>query len=286
MIARTHRIIASLLLVLFLTTLTRAQPATVPTSGPPATQPGRRGGRGGGPDPNSGPSDVAFEKAGRGGAPDAGFVQKHQSFLDRGKAGPIGVLFLGDSITEGWKNRGAADIFTAHYGQYQPANFGIGGDKTQHVLWRIDNGELDNIHPKVVVLMIGTNNIGDPQEAVYRGVKKIIDEIQSKLPDTKLLLLAIFPRGKDPAADPNVVSMRAKITWVNTQLAKLDDGDKIRYLDFGPKFLDPAGVIQPAIMADALHPTAAGYQIWADAMQPLLDKMMGAGAATMPSQMK
>jgi lysophospholipase L1-like esterase len=272
MTTRTPRIIASLLLALFLTTLAQAQPTTAP-----ATQPGGRGARArgpAGPDPNSGPSDVAFEKTGRGGTADPTFVTRHNSFLARGKAGPIGVLFMGDSITEGWRNTGAADIFTAHYGKYDPANFGIGGDKTQHVLWRIDNGELDGIHPKVVVLMIGTNNIGDSQEAIYRGVKKIIDETQAKLPDARQLVLGIFPRGHDPATEPNTVAMRAKITWVNSQLAKLDDGSKIRYLDIGPKFLDPTGILAQPIMRDYLHPTTAGYQIWAESMQPLLDEMM------------
>jgi beta-glucosidase len=218
------------------------------------------------------PADVAAFKPGKDGAPQATFMRMHESFLKRGKDGKIGVLFLGDSITEGWGTRGK-DIWTKAYSAYDPANFGIGGDQTQHVLWRIDNGELDGINPKVVVLMIGTNNIGYPAADITKADVKIVSEIHQKLPDTKVLLLGIFPRGADPKS-PKVAAMREKIKQVNAELAKLDDGSKTRYLDIGDKFLTPDGVITKEIMADALHPTAAGYQIWVDAMQPLLDEMM------------
>ena len=232
-----------------------------PTSAP-ATRPVR-------PPPT--PPDRPAVKLGRNGQPDAGFLKKHESFLARGKAGPIGVLFLGDSITDFWTR--APDVYQAHYGPMHPANFGISGDRTEHVLWRIDHGELDGIHPKVVVLMIGTNNIGDSAAHITAGVEKVVDEIHAKLPDSKLLLLAIFPRGADPAT-PQVVKMRAKIDKVNAALAKLDDGKRTRYLDIGPKFLEPDGAISVDVMKDGLHPTPKGYAIWADAMQPTLDQMM------------
>lgn len=202
----------------------------------------------------------------------AAFQKAHESFLARGKAGKIGVLFLGDSITAGWGR--AKDTWDAHYGKYDPANFGIGGDRTQHVLWRIANGELDGISPKVVVLMIGTNNSGAySAEEIARADRKIVTEIHAKLPDTKVLLLGVFPRGADPK-DPKVAATRAKLKAVNADIAKLDDGNKTRYLDIGDKFLDAEGNLPPDIMPDALHPNAKGYQIWADAMQPLLDEMM------------
>jgi lysophospholipase L1-like esterase len=195
-----------------------------------------------------------------------GFKAAHENFLKRGKE-PIGILFLGDSITAGWGK--AKPVWDEHYGKYQPANFGIGGDRTQHVLWRIAHGELDGIHPKVLVLMIGTNNIGYPVEEIIKGDLKIVDEIHQKLPDTKLLLLGIFPRG-EAANNP----ARAKIKTVNAALAKLEDGKKTRYLDIGDKFLDASGTLPKDIMPDFLHPNAAGYKIWADATQPLLDEML------------
>jgi lysophospholipase L1-like esterase len=215
--------------------------------------------------------DVAAPKVGRDGKIEKRFEAKHESFLKRAKEGKIGLLFLGDSITEGWGK--APKIWEEHYGKDDVANFGISGDQTQHVLWRIDNGELDGISPKVVVLMIGTNNIRTSKEKILAGVTKVVDEIHAKLPESKLLLLAIFPRGADPA-DKKVADMRDKITWVNEQLAKLDDGNKTRYLDLGPKFLDADGKLPKDIMPDALHPNVKGYQIWADAMQPTLDQMM------------
>jgi lysophospholipase L1-like esterase len=204
------------------------------------------------------------------------FVKRHESFLARARSGPIGLLFLGDSITDNWSH--APAIFTKYYGAYQPANFGIGGDITQNVIWRIDHGELDGIHPRVVVLMIGTNNSGsNSAEDIAAAVKKIIGMIQAKIPETKVLLLAIFPRGprhnRDGSAD-NYVKRMAVITATNPLLAALDNGTTIRYLDLGPKFLGPDGQIPDAIMGDHLHPTVAGYQIWADAMQPLLQQML------------
>lgn len=212
-------------------------------------------------------ADVAAPKYGDGDEVQPLFRSMHESFLKRGKEGPIGVLFLGDSITAHWAQ--APDVWKQHYSAYQPANFGIGGDRTQHVLWRIDHGELDGIAPKVVVLLIGTNNIGNSAEEITRGDKKIIEEIHQKLPQTKLLLLGIFPRAAE-ATSP----MRAKIKQVNAELSKLDDGNNTRFLDIGDKFLDADGSLPKDIMPDSLHPNVKGYGIWADAMQPLLDEMM------------
>ena len=221
------------------------------------------------------PADQPAPKTDKTGKIQARFEQMHESFLKRAKDGPIGVLFLGDSITEGWaRSAGAQAIWDKYYGKDQPANFGIGGDQTQHVLWRIDNGELDGISPKVLVLMIGTNNIHYSADHILAGDTRIVEEIHAKLPNTKLLLLGIFPRGAK-ASDPNVDEMRQKIKTVNQGLAKLDDGGKTtRYLDIGDKFLDAEGNIDPSIMKDALHPTAKGYQIWADAMQTTLDDLL------------
>jgi lysophospholipase L1-like esterase len=223
------------------------------------------------------PSDVATPKLGKDGNIDAEFIQKHQAFLERGKQGNIGIVFLGDSITAGWfwssKLGNNRDIWNAHFGKYDPVNFGIGGDRTEHVLWRINNGELDGISPKVLVLLIGTNNIGYSTDEIIKGDTKIVDEIHQKLPETKVLILGIFPRGANPA-NPQVAAIREKIKTVNEGLAKLDDGDKTRFLDVGPKLVSSDGTISKYIMPDYLHVNYIGYAIWADAMQPLLDEMM------------
>ncbi len=203
------------------------------------------------------------------------FFSLHESFLKRGKEGPIGVLFLGDSITERWKN--APHIWEHYFGRYQPANFGIGGDRTQHVIWRIEQGELDGIHPKAVVLMIGTNNTATHTAAEITGaVRKIVGLIRSKLPQTKVLLLAIFPRGpRVTAGQPDPWEKRmATIAAVNRELARLDDGANIRFLDINQSFLGKDGSIPNIIMPDQLHLNAAGYQLWAEAIEKPLAELM------------
>lgn len=204
------------------------------------------------------------------------FFEMHESFLARAKAGPIGLLFLGDSITEGWRK--APHIWEHYYGAYQPANFGISGDQTHHVIWRIENGELDGIAPKVVVLMIGTNNTSQHNAAeIAAADSKIVQMLRTRLPATKVLLLAVFPRGldknKDGTIDPRPHRMEI-INAVNLELAKLDDGQMVRFLNINASFLGNDGTIPRVIMPDQLHPNAAGYQLWADAMQPLLKGML------------
>ena len=211
----------------------------------------------------------------------AAFFEKHAGHLKRAQAGPVGLLFLGDSITEGWK--GVADLWQERYGAHDPANFGIGGDQTHHVIWRVENGELDRIKPRVVVLMLGTNNSARHTGAeIAAADTKLIRLIREKLPETKVLLLAIFPRAARPDRDGNLTEAAlaeaarrmAVIHDANAALAKLDDGVNVRFLDVGPKFLAPDGSIPREIMPDQLHLSPAGYRIWADAMQPLLDEML------------
>lgn len=208
------------------------------------------------------------------------FFTLHESFLARGKAGPIGLLFLGDSITYHWRK--APHIWEHYYGHYQPANFGVSGDRTQNVIWSIEHGELDGIHPKVVVLMIGTNNAGDNTASeIAAADRKIVSMIQEKLPETKILLLGIFPRGPqwDDNTNPDPWEKKmTRIRAVNEDLAQLDDGKRVRYLNITRAFLGNDGTIPNIIMPDQLHPSAAGYQIWAEAMDPLLTEMMASSA--------
>lgn len=198
------------------------------------------------------------------------FLKRHEAFLKRAKEGDVGVLFLGDSITAGWAGAGK-DVWAKRFEKYHPANFGIGGDRTQHVLWRITHGELDGIRPKVVVLMLGTNNIkSDPAPAIARADAKIVETIRQKLPGAKVLLLGIFPRAHrtdDPAAN-----IPAKVRAVNAELARLDDGKTVRYLDLADK-LAPGGKLVPEYYTDGVHLTSKGYEAWADATGGMLGEM-------------
>jgi lysophospholipase L1-like esterase len=213
------------------------------------------------------PPDVAAPKLGKDGKPNEGFLKSHESFVAIAKKGDTDLLFLGDSITAGWARQQA--IWDKAFGSHKPANFGIGGDRTQHLLWRIQNGELDGITPKVAVLMIGTNNsASDPADGIARGVTKIVETIRTKSPKTKVLLLAIFPRGEMP--NPQ----REKLDQVNSTISKLDDGKNVFFLDIGAKFLQPDGTLTKEIMPDFLHLSAKGYQIWADAITPKLTQLL------------
>lgn len=217
------------------------------------------------------PADVPAIKGDPGDANNR-FLQRHKGFLQDLKArnGKVGVLFVGDSITDGWRRAGKA-TFDKTYGSLDPLNLGIGGDRTQHVLWRLENGEVEGISPKVAVLMIGTNNLGsNTNEEIVAGVTKIVQSLRAKLPNTKVLLLGIFPRGAK-AADP----ARGRIKAINGQLARLDDGGRtVKYLDIGQSFLAPDGTLPKDVMPDALHPNQEGYAIWAEAMAPTLAELM------------
>ena len=254
------------LAVLSITTFVRAQAAApaAPATSAPAMKPQ--------------PADVPAPKLDpKTGEPQKAFMDKHASYVERAKQGDIDILFMGDSITEGWNTRGK-DVWKGRYADRKAANFGIGGDRTQHVLWRAMDGELENIHPKVAVLMIGTNNIGrdiakaDPAEEIAGGITKIVNLVREKT-GAKVLLLAIFPRsdGKD-----QIDAVQKRQHEVNDIIKKLDDGKNVRYLDLWDKFVGPDGKNVPKdMMADYLHPGDKGYGIWADAMEPLLSEMLG-----------
>lgn len=218
---------------------------------------------------------------------DANWVKRHEGFVEIAKKGGVDVLFLGDSITDAWggeghnKNAAGNKIWEKTFVPLKAANFGIGGDRTQHVLWRITNGELEGISPKVCVLMIGTNNSNgadNTAEEIAEGITLIVKTLREKQPQTKVLLLAVFPRAdkREPGIETVAADgLRKKIGDVNKIIAKLDDGKTVRYLDIGPKFLQDDGSLTKAIMPDFLHLSERGYQLWADAITSLLTEMLG-----------
>jgi lysophospholipase L1-like esterase len=193
--------------------------------------------------------------------------------LQRARTAPgnYDIEFIGDSITQGWEGRGT-NVWQEFYGRRKAINFGVGGDRTQHVLWRFEQGQLDGIKARVAVVMIGTNNSNkdDNTEAdILEGVAAIVQQIRTRQPDTKILLLGIFPRAK------TFSPQRGKILQVNQALARLDDGSHVFYLDFGSQYVEKDGSISKSIMPDYLHPNEAGYRIWANAMEPKLKQLLG-----------
>jgi lysophospholipase L1-like esterase len=208
-----------------------------------------------------------------------GFRGKHAANVALAKKGDIDLLFMGDSITDFWRNSGPPGVtnppragkavWDQYYGGLKAANFGIGGDTTQGVLYRLQHGEGQGFQPKAIMLMIGTNNAATCSSAeIAEGVGAVVLALRTDFPDAKILLLAIFPRGNP--GDP----VRKTVLDANPLIAKLDDGAHVFYLDIGSKFLDADGVLQPDIMADRLHPNQKGYVIWAEAVKkPLADLM-------------
>jgi lysophospholipase L1-like esterase len=183
------------------------------------------------------------------------------------------VVFIGDSITEGWENAGAP-VWARNYKGLDGLVLGFGGDRTENVLWRLVHGEVDGIAPKVAVLMFGTNNTGHRQEdpaTTAAGIKRNIDELRRRLPDTKILLLAIFPRG-EKADDP----LRVINQKVNAIIAGFADNQNVFFLDIGKEFLMADGTLSTDIMPDLLHPNEKGYEIWARAMAPQLNRLLPA----------
>jgi lysophospholipase L1-like esterase len=194
----------------------------------------------------------------------------------RENPGDYDIEFIGDSITQGWEGAGR-NVWQEFYGKRKCINMGVGGDQTQHVLWRFDQGQLDGIKAKVAVVMIGTNNSNknrDGTEAyseadILEGVTAIVQQVRTRQPDTKIILLGIFPRGQ------TFSTQRGKILQVNEALARLDDGKNIFYIDFGPQLIENDGSISRSMMRDYLHPGEAGYRIWANATEPKLKELLG-----------
>lgn len=201
---------------------------------------------------------------------EGGWMKRHDSFNERVKQGNVDLIFIGDSITQGWEGNGK-DAWKKAYGNRNAVNLGIGGDRTQHVLWRLDHGNIEGIKPKLAVLMIGTNNSNrndHTAEEIAEGIKAIVAKLRAKLPETKILMLAIFPRGPMPNAQRE---KNAKASQLASQMA---DGKMVHYLDIGPKFLTADGTLEKEIMPDYLHLSPKGYEIWAAAIEDKVQELM------------
>jgi len=198
-----------------------------------------------------------------------GWMKRHESFNTRVAKGNVDLVFIGDSITQGWEGRGK-DVWEKFYGKRNTVNLGIGGDRTQHVIWRLDNGNLKDITPKAAVIMIGTNNSGsNSSKEIADGVRAIVKQIRAKSPKTQILLLGVFPRGTN-----NEDKRRQVNEGANSIFSKLDDGKHVHYLDIGPKFLQKDGMLTREIMPDLLHLSQKGYTIWAESIEAKLANLL------------
>lgn len=216
-------------------------------------------------------------------APHPGKEASHTKFNEVSKQGDAQLVFLGDSITAGWNGRGKK-AWEQYWVPMKAANFGIGGDRTEHILWRLQNGNYNGLKPKLTVLMIGTNNTGHQGRAmkehcgaIYnssakqtaQGVTEIIKLLKKKQPQMKILLLAIFPRGAD-----NNNKMRQQNQATNRLIAKLADDKTVFFLDINRAFLQADGSLSKDIMPDLLHPNAAGYEIWSKGIMDKVKQLM------------
>jgi lysophospholipase L1-like esterase len=199
----------------------------------------------------------------------------HKQLLEKAKAGRIDIYFEGDSIVRRWGATDYPDLLAnwkQNFFGWNAADFGWGADQTQNILWRLENGELDSLHPKVIVLLAGTNNVGSMATAddVTRGLEAIVRTMRAKAPEATIIVTAIFPRNDNMALMP-------MIDQINANLARLADGKKIRYLNINDKLADADGKLFDGMMntRDKLHPALPGYQVWADALKPIFTELLG-----------
>lgn len=214
--------------------------------------------------------------------PDQNSQLAHQQLLAKAHGGRIDVYFEGDSITRRW---GATDYplllenWQKNFFGWNAADFGWGADRVENILWRLENGELDGINPKVIVLLAGTNNVGNRVSSggidaavdnVTKGIGAVVRVMQSKAPNAVIILMGIFPRNDNMDVMP-------EIDRINANLAKMADGRKIRYLNINGQLADSDGKLHEGMMnaADKLHPAINGYQVWADALKPVLTELLG-----------
>jgi|AntRauTorcE11897_2_1112592.scaffolds.fasta_scaffold04102_2 beta-glucosidase len=199
------------------------------------------------------------------------WMPRHEAKLTEEGRETADVLFLGDSITHGWETSGKS-VADDYFSDFSIYNIGFSGDRTENVLWRFNHGEIDGINPELAVLMIGTNNTGhrqDSPECTTRGIEMILQKLDEHLPDTEVLMLAIFPRGQSPDDE-----LRQINSEINQQIKSLADGKRVHFIDINSVFLDEDGSLPEGIMPDELHPNESGYKLWAEAMLPSIREIL------------
>ncbi len=212
---------------------------------------------------------------------DQNSLTAHAQLLEKAKRGGIDIYFEGDSITRRWGATDYPDLlanWTQNFFGWNAADFGWGADRVENILWRLNNGELDGVHPKVIVLLAGTNNVGNIVPAsggetsvteITRGLTAILNVMRAKAPEAIVILTAIFPRNDNMAVMPTIHA-------INRNLAKFADGKGVRYLDVNDRLADRDGRLFDGMMnADKLHPAIPGYQVWADALKPIFAELLG-----------
>jgi len=202
-------------------------------------------------------------------AGNATWMARHQAMNARAQQGHVDLIYVGDSIVEYYERQGK-DTWDRYYAPRRAVNLGISGDRTEHVLWRLDHGNLDGLAPTLAIVMIGQNNGGRNTAAeIGAGVTAVVQHIRAKLPTTKILLLAIFPRRAKPTQERAVLAQASRIA------AQLADNHTIFYRDINQIFLRPDGTIPAELMPDFEHPSAQGYRLWAEALEPTVAALMG-----------
>lgn len=214
----------------------------------------------------------------------------HAQLLAKAKQGRIDLYFVGDSITRRWgcsdpQYRDLYAHWRAQFFGWNAANFGWGGDTVQNVLWRMENGELAGVHPRVIVLLAGTNNLrpGEVGEAAERragevvaGIRALLDSMQRQAPGATIVLMGLLPRNDPPAG----ATLNPRIARINERLATLADGRRVRYLNINARLTDNEGRLLPGVTVDGLHLSVQGYQVWAEALKPILTELLGPPADT------
>jgi len=199
----------------------------------------------------------------------AGWIARHESMNRLARAGNIDLIYVGDSIVEHYEHQGK-EVWEHYYTPRHALNLGIGGDRTQHVLWRLQHGNIDAIHPKLAIVMIGQNNGGhNTGEEIGAGVVEIIHTLRTRLPDTKILLLGIFQRRAKPTPE------RAVLAKANEISSRLADNRTVFYMDINSLFVRPDETISRDLMPDYEHPSPQGHKIWAEAIESKVAELMG-----------
>ena len=200
------------------------------------------------------------------------WVQRYKQKLTVARQGGVDLVLIGDSITRGWEQEFAKDVWNQYFSEYRSLNLGFGGDRTEQVIWRIQHGAVNGISPKLVVLLIGTNNTGSQKSPAIEtalSIRNILEELESRLPQSKILLMAIFPRSASPDNE-----LRLLNNEINKKISKLADNKNIFFLDINNRFINESGELSQEVMHDYLHLTKQGYEIWAASMAPVVSALI------------